>query len=92
VHVRVDAAGQHQQATGVDLLGPGQGAADLGDPAVPHADVSDLAVAGSDDRSVTDDEVEGRCNHQSILAPLNEEDCGEKESGQVGLERTTDGL
>jgi hypothetical protein len=68
VHVRVDTAGEHQQAIGVDHLRSGQRAADPGDPAVPHPDIGDLAVARTNDRSIADDKVKGRCNHQSILA------------------------
>ncbi len=68
VHVRIDAAGEDEQAIGVELVLPGHNAADPGYPPVPHPDVGDLAVAGSDDRPVADDEVKGRCQLHGLRA------------------------
>ncbi len=67
VHVRVDAAGKHQQAAGVDLALPGHGPAELGDPAAGDADVGLLAVTGRHDGAIADNKVIGGLRHPGIL-------------------------
>jgi hypothetical protein len=72
VRVRVDAAGEHELAAGVDDLGVGgdvEVPADRLDDAVPAVDVRDVLVEGGDEGAVADDDAgHGGCP-----------------SGQVGL-------
>src|ERR1700722_4863151 len=63
----VDAAGNDEQATGVEFTHPGHRSAELSYLAVPDPDVADLTAARSDDRPATDDKVEPRSVHLSIL-------------------------
>jgi hypothetical protein len=62
-----DAAGDHQQAAGVDLSGAGHGPAELGDPASGDADVGLLPVTGRHDRAVADNQVKALFSQPRIL-------------------------
>jgi hypothetical protein len=68
VHVGVDAAGDHQQAAGIDLVGAGHGATELGDPAVGCAHVGLHPVTGRHDRAMADNQVKTLLPHPRILA------------------------
>ena len=59
VDVEVDAAGEEVLAAGVELAGAAHGAADLGDLLAPDADVGLGGVAGGDDGSPANDQIEG---------------------------------
>lgn len=65
VRVRVDPAGNREQAAGGELLCARHGAAELGDPAVGYADVSGFPVTGCDHGRAAYNEVEA---HRSIVA------------------------
>jgi len=66
--VGIDAAGDHQQAAGVDFLCAGHGPPELGDPAAGDAHVGLLPVTGRDDRAVADNEVKALLCHPGIVA------------------------
>ena len=68
VHVGIDAAGDHQQAAGVDLPSAGHGPAELGDLAAGDAHVGLLPVTRRHDRAVADNEVKTLLCHPGILA------------------------
>jgi hypothetical protein len=53
--VRIDTAGDDQQAVGVEFFLPGHRAADPGDPAIPDRDIGDLLVARGHDGPTTHD-------------------------------------
>jgi hypothetical protein len=57
VHVRIDPAGDNEQAMRVEFGPPGHGAAELCYPAIPQADVTDAPVARSDNLPAPDDQV-----------------------------------
>jgi hypothetical protein len=65
VRVRVDPAGNREQAPGVELLRARHRAAELGDPAVGYADVSGFPVTGRDYGRAAYNEVKA---HRSIVA------------------------
>ena len=65
VRVRVDPAGNREQAVGGELLRARHRAAELGDPAVGDADVSDFPVTGRDHGRAAYNEVKA---HRSIVA------------------------
>jgi hypothetical protein len=65
VRVRVDPAGNREQAADGELLRARHRAAELGDPAVGYADVSGFLVTGRDHGRAADNEVE---THRSIVA------------------------
>ena len=48
VHVSIYAAGDYEQAMGVELVLPRHGTAELDYPAIPNPDVADFAMARSD--------------------------------------------
>ena len=68
VHVSIDAAGDHQQAAGVDLPRAGHGPAELGDPAAGDAHVGLLPVTGRHDRAITHNQIKALLCHPGILA------------------------
>jgi hypothetical protein len=68
VDVGIDAAGDHQQALGVDLPGTGHGPAELRDPAAGDAHVGLLPVLWRHDHAVADNEVKVLLRHTGILA------------------------
>lgn len=63
--MRVDPAGNREQAAGGEFLRARHRAAELGDPAVGDADVSGLPVTGRDHGRAPYNEVE---THRSIVA------------------------
>jgi hypothetical protein len=63
--VRVDPAGNREQAAGVELLRTRHRAAELGDPAVGYADVGGFPVTGRDHGRAAYDELKA---HRSIVA------------------------
>ena len=63
--MRVDPAGNREQAAGGELLRPRHRAAELGDPAVGYPDVSDFPVTGRDHGRTAYNEVKA---HRSIVA------------------------
>ena len=67
MNVRIDAAGDDQQAVRVELLLPAHRTADLGYPAIPDPDISDLMAARDDDGAAADDKVKIRNSHAGIL-------------------------
>src|SRR6516162_9808066 len=68
MHVGIDAAGDHQQATSIDLLRAGHGPAKLGDPAAGDAHVGPLPMTGRHDHALTDNQVKTLLCHPGILA------------------------
>jgi hypothetical protein len=67
MHVSIYAAGDNEQAMGVELVLPSHGTTELDYAAIPNPDVADLAVARSDNCPAPDDEVEARRSHLRIL-------------------------
>jgi hypothetical protein len=67
VNVRIYTTRDDQQAVRAELLLPGHRPADLGDPATPDPDISDLAPTRDDERSATDDKLKIRDSHAGIL-------------------------
>jgi hypothetical protein len=65
VRVRVDPAGNREQAVGAEFLPARHRAAELGDPAAGYADVSDFPVTGRDHGRAAYNEVKA---HRSIVA------------------------
>ena len=63
--MRVDPAGNREQAAGGELLRPRHRAAELGDPAAGYADVSGFPVTGRDHGRAAYNEVKA---HRSIVA------------------------
>jgi hypothetical protein len=68
MYVSIYAAGDYEQAMGIELVLPSHGTAELDYAATPNPDVADLAVARSDNCPAPDDEVEARRSHPRILA------------------------
>ena len=63
--MRVDPAGNREQATGVELLRARHRAAELGDPVAGYADVGGFPVTGRDHGRAAYDELKA---HRSIVA------------------------
>ncbi|MDR0345101.1 MAG: hypothetical protein LBI49_18715 [Nocardiopsaceae bacterium] len=68
VHVRVDAAGEDQQAAGVKLVPARHGPAELRDAAIPHPQVGSLLPVRGDEGPAPDDELESGGSHPGIVA------------------------
>ena len=67
MNVRIDTAGDDQQTVSAELLLPGHRTADLGYPAIPDPDISELMAARDDDGPAPDDKVKIRTSHGGIL-------------------------
>ena len=84
VRVRVDEAGRHEQAVGVDRVpGPAVGAADVDDHAVAHAHVGGAGggPGAVDDRPTPDHEVVHRNRTLQLLVSPCSVERNERASG-----------